>query len=52
MIFSERGENELLEKGGEPPLIQSSKTRTIGSGESKILVLDRFLGKPTTQHQV
>ena len=29
MIFSERGVNELLEKEGEPPLIQASKTGII-----------------------
>lgn len=31
MIFSERGVNELLEKGGEPPLIQASKTWIISN---------------------
>lgn len=47
MIFSERGVNELLEKGGEPPLIQASKTSIISNRKLKTLVLVGFLGKKT-----
>jgi hypothetical protein len=51
MIFSERGLNELLEKGGEPPLIQSSKNWIIANRGSKKPVLDGFIGKTSTQNQ-
>jgi hypothetical protein len=45
MIFSERGLNELLEKGGEPPLIQSSKNGIMSNTGSKRPFLDRFIGR-------
>ncbi len=48
MIFSERGLNELLEKGGEPPLIQASKTKFIGNGRPKTSDLEWLLGIATT----
>lgn len=45
MIVSWRGLNELLEKGGERPSIQASKTLINANGWAKTLVLERFLIK-------
>jgi hypothetical protein len=45
MIFSERGVNELLEKGGEPPSIQASRTLIHANRRAKTMVLERFLIK-------
>ena len=45
MIVSWRGLNELLEKGGEPPLIQSAKNGIISNTGSKRPLLDRRIDR-------
>ena len=45
MIVSWRGLNELLEKGGEPPLIQYAKNGIISNTGSKRRLLDGRIDK-------